>query len=115
MFRKTAWEQVGGYPTVPDIEDLRLWIEIAAAGWKLANLPVVLGTHWVHPESFWHRNFKYRDRQRTLRRVQSRAIRKLGLPVWMYVYPGGRYVYSHLPSSGKRLVRRWLGIAERPA
>lgn len=117
MFRKKAWEEVGGYPEVDDIEDLRLWIAFARAGWRLANLPEVLGEHWVHPDSFWHRNFKYRRRQRTLSAVQWRAVRELDLPFWMYMYPLGRWTYQLFPHTLRLAVRRLLVVdrSERPS
>ena len=108
-FRKCAWEQAGGYPEVRDIEDLRLWIKFAARGWKLANIPEVLGAHFVHRQSYWHRNFKYAARQRELGAVQWQAIRELGLPKWMVIYPLGRLVYPYIPNYAKRFVRRVLG------
>lgn len=118
MFRKKAWKQAGGYPEVEDIEDLRLWIEFVRSGWRLANLPEVLGEHWVHPDSFWHRNFDYRRRQRTLSAVQWRAVRQLGLPLWMYMYPLGRWSYQLLPHSLRLAFRRLLVVdrsERRPA
>lgn len=114
-FRKSAWEAAGGYPPVDDVEDLLLWIAVAKAGWRLANLPEVLGEHWVHPDSFWHRNWAYGDRQRKIRRAQIRAIRELGLPAWSYAYPAGRLLYGRLPTRLRRLARRTLGgSVERP-
>lgn len=108
-FRKQAWAQVGGYPNVTNILDLRFAVALAAAGWRLANLPEVLGEHWVHPDSFWHRSFRYRDRQKELARVQASAVKLLGLPSWMYVYAASRRVYAWLPDVLKRAVRRSLG------
>jgi len=108
-FRKTVWEEAGGYPQVPDIVDLRLWITFVKKGWKVANVPEILGEHFVHPESFWHRNFTYVHRQRTLARAQWQAIRELNLPLWMVIYPLGRLVYPYIPNKAKRFVRRVLG------
>ncbi len=96
-FRKKAWEDAGGYPLVKDIEDLMLWIAIAKAGWKLANIPEILGEHYVHPQSFWHRNFQYVERQRELAKVQLKAISELCLPKWMIIYPAGRLLYPFMP------------------
>lgn len=108
-FRKEAWAQVGGYPSVTNILDLRFAVALAAAGWRLANIPQVLGEHWVHPDSFWHRSFRYRDRQKELAKVQASAVRRLGLPRWMYAYAGARFVYAWIPDRVKRVVRRTLG------
>lgn len=109
MFRKKAWMDCGGYPDVEDIEDLRLWVEFAKRGWKLAALPQVLGEHYVHAESYWHRTYSYRRRQAELRRVQHSAVRELDLPRWMHLYPLGRQVYAWLPTDLKRVARRWIG------
>lgn len=106
MFRQEAWRQAGGYKDLLCAEDLLLWIEIAARGWELANLPLVLGSHLVHTESFWYRNFKYAAMMKTMAHVQAQAIRKLNLPPWMYVYPMTRYLYAFCPNNLKRLVRR---------
>ena len=116
MFRKAAWDEAGGYPEVEDIEDLRLWIQFAKLGWRLANIPAVLGEHWVHQSSFWHQSFTYRSRQATLRKVQKQAISQLHLPVWMHIYPAGRPLYSLLPGRLKRILRRnLLGLSEGEA
>jgi glycosyltransferase EpsE len=106
-FRKQAWEQAGGYPNVKDgIEDLRLWIAFAKNGWQLAAIPETLGQHWVHPKSFWHKNFDYSYRQRVLAKVQMQAVQDLNLPIWMSLYPLGRYVYIYMPNSIKSFLRR---------
>ena len=99
-----------------DIEDLRLWIRIAALDWRFANVPQVIGEHFVHSGSYWHTAFRYRSRQKALARVQHRAIRDLGLPRWFHVYPAGRSIYWLLPDSLKRAVRRSIGrSSERSA
>jgi len=107
-FRKSAGAQAGGYPDMKDIEDLRFWIKIAKAGWRLANLPEVLGEHFVYKQSYWHQHFKYAARQRELAKVQWRAICELNLPFWMTIYPLGRFVYPYLPKPVKKFARRVL-------
>ena len=113
MFRREAWTQAGGYPEVDDIEDLRLWISLASLGWELANVPEILGEHWVHGASFWHQSFTYRHRQATLRKVQRRAISRLELPFWMHIYPTSRALYSLLPRAAKRIIRKSAGLSEQ--
>jgi glycosyltransferase involved in cell wall biosynthesis len=110
--RKQALLEVGGIAEVPNITDLRTWIRIGAAGWKFANLPEVLGVHFVYKHSYWHQRFSYRYRQRDLAGVQVEAIRQLGLPKWMLVYPAGRFLYLYLPNLFKRAVRRLLAGSE---
>ncbi len=75
-FRRQAWTEAGGYPLVPDLEDLLFFVEVARIGWQFASIPEALGEHFVHPASFFHRTFKYAERQRGLARAQSRAIRR---------------------------------------
>jgi glycosyltransferase involved in cell wall biosynthesis len=113
-FRRQAWTEAGGYPLVPDLEDLLFFVEVARIGWQFASIPHPLGEHFVHPASFFHRTFKYAERQRGLARAQSRAIRRLGLPSWMYVFAAGRYAYAYCPTVLKRVMRRVLaGSQER--
>jgi glycosyltransferase EpsE len=108
-FRRRVWVDAGGYPDVADLEDLRLWLEAAKLGWRFANIPEVLGEHYVHATSFFHRSFRYVDRQRHLARVQARVVRELGLPTWMYLFAVGRYAYAYCPTALKRVMRRRLG------
>lgn len=106
--RTDALRQVGGIAEVSNITDLRTWIAVAEAGWELANIPEVLGEHYVYAESYWHKHFKYKQRQRELARVQLSAIWRLRLGWWRVVYPLGRLLYSGLPDDLKRFVRRKL-------
>ncbi len=112
-FRREAWQQVGGYPLVDNLIDLRFWLKIAGYGWKLGSVSDVIGEHWVHPNSFWHQNFKYQQRQQDLAEVQWQAIRQFNLPLWYGTYPFGRYFYAYLPTDLKRWIRcKLLGIKE---
>jgi glycosyltransferase EpsE len=111
MFRKQAWADAGGYPPVANLVDFRLAVSMASCGWRFANLPEVLGTHYVHAASFWHRHFRYRDRQLDLAAAQREAIRRLGLPAWMNIWPLGRYAYGYLPHGLKRHIRRRLAAS----
>jgi glycosyltransferase involved in cell wall biosynthesis len=114
MFRRRVWSESGGYPEVADLEDQLLWLSAAKLGWRFANVPEVLGEHFVHSASFFHRTYKYVDRQRNLARVQARVVRELGLPRWMYLFALGRYTYAYFPTGLKRVLRRTLaGSQER--
>lgn len=113
-FRKKAWEQAGGYPLADNLIDLRFWLELVKCGWQVGSIPDVVGEHFVHSDSFWHRNFKYRQRQQDLAQVQWQAVQKLDLPFWYGAYPLSRYAYSYLPNDIKRFVRRnVLGVQEK--
>jgi glycosyltransferase EpsE len=107
-FRKAAWHEAGGYPQVDRLIDFRLWIAIGALGWRFACLPVVLGEHFVYPESYFRRSFAYPESQRELARSQALAVAALHLPFWTRVYPLGRHVYWSLPDGLKRVARRVL-------
>ena len=108
-FRRKAWEQAGGYPLAPNLIDLRLWLQVLKQGWRFANIPELIGEHYVHWDSYFFRSLDYVGRQRDLARVQAQIIRELHLPRWMYVYPIGRYGYAHFPQGLKRVLRRSLG------
>jgi glycosyltransferase involved in cell wall biosynthesis len=111
-FRRQVWTEAGGYADVADLEDLLLWLEVAKLNWRFANIPVVVGEHHVHASSFFHRSFKYVDRQRNLARVQAQVVRELRFPSWMYLFALGRYAYAYFPSGLKRIVRRTVGRSE---
>ena len=108
-FRRKAWEQAGGYPIAANLIDLRLWLQVIKQGWRFANVPEVIGEHYVYRDSYFFRSLDYVGRQRDLARFQAQIIRELRLPRWMYVYPIGRYGYAHFPQGLKRVLRRSLG------
>jgi glycosyltransferase involved in cell wall biosynthesis len=108
-FRKEAWEEVGGYPEVENAIDMRFWIRLVNAGWRMNNPSEVLGEHFIYSDSFWNENFNYAYRQFDLARLNARVIREQNLPSWMYVYPLSRLFYGGLPPQLKRYARRLLG------
>jgi glycosyltransferase EpsE len=113
-FRRTAWTEADGYPLVNNLIDLRFYLRVAKLGWRFANIPHLVGEHYVHDSSFFHQTLKYTERQRDLARVQAQAVRDLGLPSWMYLFALGRHAYAYLPTGLKRLVRRGVvGSRER--
>lgn len=113
-FRRRAWVEAGGYPLVNNLIDLRFYLRVGKLGWQFANVPEVLGEHYVHNSSWFHRSLKYVERQRDLARVQAQSVRELGLPRWMYLYSLGRHVYAYIPPGLKRLMRRGIvGSRER--
>jgi hypothetical protein len=107
-FRRRAWQEAGGYPIVNNLIDLRFYLRVAKLGWRFANLQEVVGEHYVHDASWFHRTLKYVERQRDLARVQAQAVRELGLPSWMYLFSLGRHAYAYIPPTMKRLVRRGM-------
>lgn len=113
-FRRRAWVEAGGYPLANNLIDLRFYLRVGKLGWRFANIPHLVGEHYVHDASFFHQTLKYTERQRDLARVQAQAVRELGLPRWMYLFALGRHAYAYLPSGLKRLVRRGtVGSRER--
>lgn len=111
-FRRRAWSEAGGYPVVNNLIDLRFYLRVAKAGWRLANLPDVVGEHYVHDSSWFHRTLKYAERQRDLARVQAQVVRELDLPRWMYLYSLGRHAYARIPTGLKRIVRRGMARSQ---
>jgi glycosyltransferase involved in cell wall biosynthesis len=113
-FRRRAWAEAGGYPVVNNLIDLRFYLRLGKLGWRFANVPEVVGEHYVHDASFFHRSLKYVERQRDLARVQAQSVRELGLPRWMYLYSWGRHAYAYVPPGLKRILRRGVvGSRER--
>lgn len=113
-FRRQAWTDAGGYPVVNNLIDLRFYLRVAKVGWHFANVPEVLGEHYVHDASFFHRTLQYVERQRDLARVQAQSVRELGLPRWMYLYSLARHAYAYVPPGMKRVLRRrFVGSRER--
>jgi glycosyltransferase involved in cell wall biosynthesis len=108
MFRRRAWADAGGYPDVPSLIDLNLWISIVKAGWRVAALETVLGTHFIHHDSFWEKTFQYSEKQNMLMKTQKRAIRELGLPRVLLIYPALRRLYRYLPAGVRAPARRLL-------
>lgn len=108
MLRTEALKQVGGIAEVDNITDLRTWIKIGQTDWQFANIPEVLGVHYVYEESFWHRNFSYKKRQRELAKVQANAVLTLHLGIWRLIFPFGRLFYSYFPDNLKKIIRRLL-------
>ena len=111
-FRRRAWSEAGGYPVVNNLIDLRFYLRVAKRGWKLANIPDVVGEHYVHDASWFHRTLKYAERQRDLARVQAEVVRELDLPRWMYLYSLGRHAYARIPTGLKRIVRRGMARSQ---
>lgn len=108
-FRRRAWVEAGGYPAVNNLIDLRFYLRVGKLGWRFANVPEVVGEHYVHEASFFHRSFTYVERQRDLARVQAQIVRELGLPRWMYLYSVARHAYAYFPPGLKRVLRRGVG------
>ncbi len=107
-FRRRAWTEAGGYPLVNNLIDLRFYLRVGKLGWRFANVPELVGEHYVHDASFFHQSLRYTERQRDLARVQAQAVRELGLPAWMYLFAMGRHAYAYIPAGLKRVVRRGL-------
>jgi glycosyltransferase EpsE len=107
-FRRRVWTEAGGYPLVPNLIDLRFYLRVAKLGWRLANVPALVGEHFVHDSSWFYRTLEVSERQRDLARVQAQVVRELGLPRWMYAYSLGRHAYAYIPTGLKRLVRRGM-------
>ena len=55
MFRKSAWERLGGYRADDDLvygwEDWDLWLRLAATGGRAMLVTQILGRYRVHQQS----------------------------------------------------------------
>jgi glycosyltransferase involved in cell wall biosynthesis len=105
-FRKSVWEEVGGYPESDNAIDMRLWLKVLDTDWKFCNPASVLGKHVIHSHSFWKSNFSYFYRQLDLFRLNIKVLRKEGLGYAYYLYPFSRLVYALLPSRAKSIARK---------
>jgi len=113
-FRRRAWVEADGYPIVKNLIDLRFYLRLGKLGWQFANVPQIVGKHYVHDSSFYHSTLTYIERQRDLAGAQAEVIRELRLPSWMYLFALGRYAYAYIPRGLKRKLRRGLmGMRER--
>ena len=119
-YRREAVKRVGGYAELPggikDLEDLDLWIRLAAAGGRFASLPEVLHVYRISmATSKFHTIRSHAWRNRDHVSLNLRAIRTLNLPKRFYLPALARYVYPFLPAPVRRqLRRRPAGVRERP-
>lgn len=110
MFRKSAVLDAGGYPELSDIEDYRLVLNLIKKGGKLGNIPIVLGEHTEHSQSFWNNNFKYKERQKKFREIQCEIIEEMNFSKINYLFVFARWIYVYLPTPMKNL---FINIAEK--
>lgn len=84
MFRRSVYDQVGGYdPTVAVGQDYDLWMRMARVT-KLANLPEPLVIRRRHPGQI--SVTRARERRLTEARVRWRAVRQGQYPWWCAAY-----------------------------
>ena len=111
MFRKTVFEEIGGYNEQSrDAEDLELWIR-AASHFKFANLgpPPVHIYHFDPEHSFFENTLGRRWRVWNTIKLNRRAIQSLGLPRYLYVPLLAKLLYHFvLTDSLKRVARKLL-------
>jgi hypothetical protein len=106
MFRRTAFERVGGYDESLDAaQDFDLWLKLAEVG-RLANLPDVVLHYRLHAGSV---TCSRRLRQaRCIEFAHAAALRRRGLPV----APGGT-VSVRKELTPTRARRQWVRFALR--
>lgn len=98
MFRRQAWDQVGGYVPGPLYEDWLLWASISILGWKIACVHEPLFHYCPHPggstAKMAGRDAEYRDRTLQMlyqfrddwsARMEARTTRRIITPAWMDV------------------------------
>ena len=78
MFRRRCWEEVGGYSTAKTYEDLLLWLEIAARGWKIEMVMEPLFHYCPHDRGSTAR-MESGAHQRYVEHVQRRAGELIGI------------------------------------
>ena len=99
-YRRRVLDDIGGYPDVLLNEDVAMWIECFARGYKFGNVDDYLLDFTIN-NSFWKRR-SYK-RAFTEFRTHSRGIWRLEGFTWKYVVPFMRMIFKLTPES----VRRW--------
>lgn len=111
MFRKTVVQKIGGYDeTIPDTEDLELWLR-AAPYFKFANLrpPPAYVYYFDTQQSFFENSLGRRRRVWNMMKLNVRAVRLFRLAPYYYVLIGVKLLYYFvLTSSLKRIARKLL-------
>jgi glycosyltransferase involved in cell wall biosynthesis len=78
MFRRSAWEQVGGYTeNMIGFEDWEFWIKLIERGNRFERIDEVLFTYHKHGRSFWDRSKPiYKDIIDQIRSLHPRLYTK---------------------------------------
>lgn len=95
-FRRSVLQTLGGYPPTPMNEDVALWFECIAHGFKFGNLQEPLLDFTVS-ESFFKRRGSKKAFGEFL--VYTRGIWKIFGLTWKYIIPMIRLVFRLLPTS----------------
>jgi len=107
MYRRNLIINAGGYnENFEDIEDLELWIRVGRQT-KFANLRIPLYTYDLSMDtSYFHNNYSSFRRNLTLLRLSMKAIKVFRLPIWLIVFPVGRFFYPAMPKFLKKIIRK---------
>lgn len=108
MLRKKAILESGGYmENEYGLEDMDLWLRIGKE-WGLANIEEPLVARNIRGDSYWHRTVKSYSRNIQLAKLNAKAVRVFSLPLYYYIFPLARLMYSWLPTPTKRVARRLI-------
>ena len=106
MIKATTIRSVDGYnPNCKDAEDLDLWIRLGN-NVKMANIDEPLYVYDLTMQnSYFHTNYKIRERNKRVFKLNCKAIKVFGLPKYYYIYPIARLLYPYIPTKIKKLIR----------
>ncbi len=90
-----------------------VFFQEVASRWEVANLPEILVRRRIRDESFYQKNYGRNQQNRRLAMLNLTAAWRFGLLPHHYCFPVARLFYLLLPTSVKRVVRRFAGINER--
>ena len=107
MMKSETIRRAGGYDeSCKDAEDLDLWLRLG----KQATFANLREPYYVYDltrqNSFFHTNYGKTGRNLRVFKLNCKAVRIFGLPVYSYLFPLGRLAYPYIPNWMKKTVRR---------
>lgn len=106
MMKTSTIRSVNGYNSeCKDAEDLDLWLRLGNNA-VFANINEPLYVYDLTMQNSWfHSNYKERERNLRLFQLNCKAIQVFRLPKHYYVYPLARLLYPYIPTKLKTIAR----------
>lgn len=94
VFRRDAFNRVGGFRPLDYVQDWDFWLRLASTGSRFGHIPTILAWHRVHP------NQQSREAQRvSILKESLEMLGALDLPVGMWVRRRRASAMLHLQAS----------------
>lgn len=106
MIKTSTIRSVNGYNTkCKDAEDLDLWLRLGN-NVVFANIDEPLYVYDLTMQnSYFHSNYKERERNFRLFKLNCKAIKVFNLPKYYYIFPIARLLYPYIPTRLKSIIR----------